>query len=248
VNYDLALTKDVELDSHSTLIELSQNVYQDNNSIWLILLANEYRDPFDLAATNAGLFKSENEQKISTALQIKAYVGSNPITIGTSSIVTPYVAASGNSWSYSSVGNFDLNGPFTLVEKTDYYAGKSVLKEQKIQTFILAGTTSGTESLSALDNQPEGDYIDYGYELTTKDKVEATAEVAEIANEQLASAIEGSCGSYETTFVTPIPPSAITGTNETVTTLEYVSLQNKNLKVFIPSQVSKILSKLITFS
>ena len=248
INYDLALTKDVELDSHSTLIELSQNIYQDNNSIWLILLANEFTDPFSLAATNTGLFKDENQAKISTALKIKAYVSGSPITVGTSSIIAPYVAASGSSWSYSSIGNFDLNGPFTLVERTDYYAGKSLLKEQKIQTFILAGTSSGTESLYALDNQSGGEYTDYGYELTTKDKIQATAEVVEISNQQLASSIEGISAAYETTFATPIPPSVSSGTNETITALQYVSSQNKNLKVFIPSQVSKILSNLITFS
>jgi hypothetical protein len=44
VDNNLAPTQNVQIDDHSTLIELSQNVYEDNNSMWLFLLANNYID------------------------------------------------------------------------------------------------------------------------------------------------------------------------------------------------------------
>jgi hypothetical protein len=247
VNYDTALTQDALLDNHSTLIELSRTIYKDNNSIWLLLLANEYTDPFSLAEINTTVYKNNNAEKVSTAFRQKAYVSAAPTVIGTSAIIVPYSANTGSSWSYSSIGNFNLDGPFTLIESTDYYTGKSVLKDQQKQIFISTGTTSGSETLICIDKPLEEDYSIIADQLTTTQKESFINEVSAYEFPEVGAEIEGGQPAYKTTSFTPLPPSAFTGVTQYTTNLDYIKSTNKNLKVFIPSQLSKILSNLITF-
>ena len=250
IDFALAETQNTLLDNSHHLIELSQNIYQDNNSMWLILLANKSIDPFDLTAQDPTLYKKENENKITTGL--KGILVSDPaVVVGHSSIVTEYVGSTyGNKWEYTSVGNFDLNGPFSLIESTDYYTGKMVLKEPINGTVIDINSPAGSDSLAVLSTDDGGvEYTEIAEEITTISKVPTTDDVAvvEIADEgviieQSASSSYPSIGS-----ATPPPPSTNTGTTTTVTNLEFVIAENKYLKVFLPGKISGILSNLITF-
>ena len=40
------------VDNRTTLTELSQKIYKDDNSMWLFLIANQTTDPFSLLAQN----------------------------------------------------------------------------------------------------------------------------------------------------------------------------------------------------
>jgi hypothetical protein len=253
--YDIGLasidTQDYVIDDKSTLIEASQKIYNDNNSMWLFLLANGSIDPFNLTAYNVTLYTEANKDKITTQL-VKQTLNTS-IVSPESSIVAPYVAASGNSWSYSSVGNFDLNGPFTLVESTNYKKQEVTLKPQKIETFIQpTGSTAG-EILSIIQK---------GLTSTQYTGITTAAVIKSKSSklEQTLLTQNSSTGNIDIDLsdTAPLPIIAIsdddvltthTTDENTVSVTEYETVvdANKNIKIFIPYKVNSILGKLITF-
>lgn len=244
-------TQDYIIDDKSTLIEASQKLYNDNNSMWLFLLANGSMDPFNLTAYNVTLYTKANQDKITTAL-VKQTLNTS-VVAPENSIVAPYTAASGNSWSYSSVGNFDLNGAFTIVESVNHKNQQVTLKQQKINTFITpTGSTAG-EILSVIQKSlTGGNYTGITSPVIIKTKTPKL--------EQTVISQNTSNGTIDVTDTSTsnIPLIAITDddvgslhTTETTTTdiTEYEALvdANKNIKIYIPYKVNSILGKLITF-
>jgi hypothetical protein len=252
INTPLAQTQKVVIDDHTTLVEFSQNIYQDNNSIWLFLLANNYIDPFDLAAYSVSLYLANNKNKLSTSLSSDPEILVPPISVaGAASIITEYIGStSGKKWEYSSVGNFSLTGGFALVESSDYYTGKSVLKKPQVNDFI---TATSYDELSVINKPISGSSY---YVLTdgavdafgTVNKVPVTEAVAVQAIPDAGSIILAGDSDYPTLgFATPPPPATNTGDGATLTNLQYVTGQNENIKVFVPGKLSGILSNLISF-
>lgn len=255
--YDINLsnidTQDYVTDDKSTLIELSQKLYNDNNSLWLFLLSNNSIDPFNLTAYNVTLYQEANKDKITTAL-LKQSTTTTVIS-AESSIVAPYVSASGNSWSYSSVGNFDLNGPFTIIESVNHKTQEVTLKEQKIQTFITpTGSTAG-EILSVVQKSSTGgNYTGITNSIiikTKKSKLEQSAFTQNTSTGNIevtdTSAVYG--GGATAVIADDDVGTIHTPTTTTVNVTEYDALvdANKNIKVFIPYKVNSILGTLITF-
>tara|TARA_R110000868_G_scaffold139430_3_gene354218 strand:+ start:1076 stop:1921 length:846 start_codon:yes stop_codon:yes gene_type:complete len=251
VNTTLAQTQDVLLDDHSTLIELSQNVYEDNNSIWLFLLANNYIDPFELASYNVSLYKLNNKDKLSTSILVNDEIPGTPISVvGAASIFAPYGVTSGKKWEYSSVGNFSLTGGFALVESTDYYTGRVTLKGPKVNNFI---TSTSNDNL-AVFNKPQGGT---GYTTLVVNSVDAFSTVNKIPTiEDVAvesvpdegQVIFSGTGDYPiVSSAVPPPPATNTGAGLTLTGLQYITAQNKNIKVFLPGKIGIIISNLVSF-
>lgn len=133
--YDDGLLNKVEkrVDNKTTLTELSYQIYKDNNSLWLFMIANNTTDPYDLLEMNPTLYKDGVDTHIAFGVQpyMLSGVTSTTYVFPSGSIVTPFGNTSGNPWEYSSIGGWDINGPFAIVESTDYYNGTLVLKEQK---------------------------------------------------------------------------------------------------------------------
>jgi hypothetical protein len=119
-----------EVDNKTTLTELSHTIYGDNNSLWLFLLANKTTDPFALLEMNPALYKQNNQANITTGIQPFSIPTTNTL-VPPGTIIAPSAATSGAPWQYSSIGNWNIDGAFTIVENTDYYAGKMVVKDQK---------------------------------------------------------------------------------------------------------------------
>jgi hypothetical protein len=252
INTALAQTQKVVIDDRTTLVEFSQNIYQDNNSIWLFLLANNYIDPFELTAYSVSLYLANNKNKLATSLSSDPELTVPPISVaGAASIITEYIGStSGKKWEYSSVGNFSLTGGFALVESTDYYRGRSVLKKPQVADFI---TASSYDELSVINKPISGS----SYSVLTDgavsafgtiNKVPVTEDIAVQAIPDAGSVILAGDSDYATAgFATPPPPATNTGAGSTLTNLQYVTGQNENIKVFVPGKLSGILSNLISF-
>lgn len=250
IDFALAETQNTLLDNSHHLIELSQNIYEDNNSMWLILLANKAIDPFDLTSQDPSLYNREYENKITTGLK-GILIASPAVVVGETSIITEYSGTTyGNKWEYTSVGNFDLNGPFTIVESTDYYTGKVVVKESINGTVIDLNGPTGSDSLAVISaSEVGGTYTQLSEEITTISKVSTPEDIAvvEVADEGIAIQV-GETQSYpEIPFAQPNPPSTNTGDVTTITNLQYVIDENKYLKVFLPGKLSSIINNLVTF-
>lgn len=225
------------IDDRSTLLEAAYKVYQDPNSFWAFLLANKTINPFNLLATNVNLFLQATEDKINLKI-VGNTAGSTAYTFPKGSIVLPYASNTGGSYSYSSVGNFDLDGGFALIESAYYSDGRMIIKDQKGATYsfiqpygstgqqltVVYPTSGGTYTTQTLlypyDTKPQAESIVIKYQ--EKGGVIADVELLE----------EGPAGSYE----------AAQGTTGTVsvTALETVQTSSKSINTYLPSDLSTV--------
>lgn len=134
----------IEYDNENTLVEAASSVYGDPDSFWIFCLLTENYNPFTLNKANA---KKEKEN-LTTKLNIGTTVidkGSTYFVPPKGSFVVPYISNSGSSASFSSIGNFNVNGGFALVENDFYYSRSSILKDLKVNTSFIKEGLTGTQ-------------------------------------------------------------------------------------------------------
>ena len=239
-NFDLVSKKEFEFDSKTTLIEAASKLYEDPNSFWLLLLANSWINPFTLLEDNSTEFNKKNQEKYVTKIGLNN--GSN---VGyymlPGSIILPRVETSGNSYDYSSVGNFDLNGPIFIVEDQDSYTKKITIKQN------ISSVTAYIDYMA----QPQ--YIDYksstGYiTSTTDDNTTISVQKYLQADEIIQYTAVDSNISFRNMAVADIP---IVYNPSITPPLQYTKEQavvivNKKINTFVPSELSKVTRNLIT--
>jgi hypothetical protein len=149
-------TVNYSIDKSTTLIEASNSIYSDPDSMWLFLIANHAVNPFTLAKNNSS---SENE-KFSSLDTV------NLTTIGTDyylfpgSIVGASANTGGSAWSFSSTGYFSLTGPFALVDSVNSFSKRITLKspvgsmiyENATRLATIEKTSTGYVSYNIQDN------------------------------------------------------------------------------------------------
>jgi len=250
---DLSLNiSTIQIDSKTTLLEASYSVYNDINSFWLFLVSNNTINPFNLLATNVNIFITENTNKIDLTL-VSSPTGSTGIAFPEGSIIVPYIANTGDSASYSSTSNFDLNGPLTLIEETMFYDSTMIIKDQKGNTFISNDGTTGSAVL-VITPINGGTYSvnKLLYPSKTKDAILAVAKV-ELSSESKIEDIGVSdkytprSGSKSSKSSVAISADAIgvCGGSE-ITALEVIETTSKNIDAIIQSQVGLLKSLFVT--
>lgn len=130
----------IEYDDHTTLIEAAFQTYGDPDSFWTFLISNNSINPFLIAQTNIENFKKQQEQKLNVALS-GSTAGITSWVFPAGSIILNYTSNTGASSAFSSVGNFDLNGGFVLVETPFFYSGTMNLKDSKVSAVFQNGIT-----------------------------------------------------------------------------------------------------------
>ena len=241
-NFDLVSKKEFEFDSKTTLVEAASKLYEDPNSFWLLLLANNWINPFTLLEDNSTEFNKKNQDKYVTTLGL--HIGTTGFYMLPGSIVLPRVEVSGNSYDYSSVGNFDLDGPVFIVEDQDSYTKKVTIKPTVIGM-------SGYNMFDGIEQQ----YIDYksstGYIVSTTANIESKSQQKYLqADEVIQYATVSNVISFRNMATADIPPSynPIAGQPPTTqyTKEEAVVIVNKKINTFVPSELSKVMRNLIT--
>lgn len=236
-----------EVDNKTTLTELSQKIYEDDNSMWLFLIANETTDPFQVLSQNTTLYSDRIKNNIVLGLNPASNPSANYVNpIG--SIITEYSATGGSAWQYSSIGNFDLDGAFTIVDSTDYYTGKSTIKEQKNgNPFIVVD--GSPDSVSIIENNNDV-YTTDNQEYNTKNKTTESNNIIYITQNNSGS-IYPSDTTYESVpFFTPPPPPSYQNTGSTFAVNNYMNSlsSNKKINVILPSGVSSLINNLKSLS
>lgn len=136
-------TATIDLDDKSTLVEAASKIYNDPDSFWSFNIANQKISPFKILPTNANIFtkKEEGKYDISLAGDLS---GTTSYVFPRGSIILPYQANSGNSASFSSVGNFNIDGAFSLVDDEFYGSDDMITKKEKNGTIFTVGTTGSS--------------------------------------------------------------------------------------------------------
>lgn len=234
----------VEIDSKTTLLEASYAVYNDPNSFWLFLAANNTVNPFTLLATNTNIFITENEGKINMGI-VNNPAGSTGLAFPEGTIIVPYIANTGDSASYSSIGNFSLDGPLTLVEDTSFYQRQMIIKDQKGGTFISPNGLTGS-SIVVITPILGGTYSIQKllYPTNPKKSIETTLKVeltAEGIIEEYSYSDKYSSSKSKSAPAPSLDFSGVTGSTE-ITALQSIELSSKNIPAYVQSQVGLLKS------
>jgi hypothetical protein len=139
----------IEIDNKTTLVEASIKVYSNPDMMWALLFTNNKINPFKLTKQNATNYLNNTSGLVSfnpVTTNSGFYGAGITFTVPSGSVLTTYSENTGASWSYSSIGNFDLNGPFSVVEKPSSYSLSVTIKESKNNTsgnIVTPGTDNG---------------------------------------------------------------------------------------------------------
>jgi hypothetical protein len=248
-NTDRIQTSAISFDSKTNLLEASYGVYKDVNSFWMFVLANNTINPFNLGSINSSLFVKENKEKTSLELYGNT-AGTTGYVFPAGSIVAPYIANTGGSYSYSSIGNFDLNGPFSIIESAMYIDGTMIIKDQRgaTYTFINQDGTTGSQVV-VIYRTGTGDYEIQTplFPTNTKSAINDVVKVEfsdEGYIEEYVNPVSPTKGSKGTS--TPLAlPSLSTGSSE-ITALQVVEKQSKEINAFVPQQTGTLKSLFIS--
>lgn len=169
-------TSETNVDSNSTLVELANNVYDDVDSFWLFLFANDTINPFNLLEqSNTSLDKFN---KTITGLQLLVENAQEDALFTTGSLLLPSTNNTGSAWSYGSTGNFSLTGGFALIDSYNSFSKRANVRY--VEGFSLGLSTVTGITFSGLVKGSTG-YVTYD-KPTGIYGLEAKLDVAEEVN------------------------------------------------------------------
>lgn len=245
----------VNIDNKTTLIEAAHVVYDDVNSFWAFVAANQTTNPFDLLAPNNTLYADQNRNKINLILFPSLEDIDGAVTFPVGSILTPYVANTGASYQLGSTGEFDVNGPFAIIEAASFYDNNMIVGPQYAGTFI--SVTGTGEHITVIQKNDDGSYTWAGSYFASNKKLAANR-VYEIVKPTQALSIfkETVSGNVTIDEATPVavpvpdsPSSALP--DPVVQTINYDTQQTinnipKQIQAYVPSQLGFVQSSFVT--
>lgn len=238
------LEKDnILVDTQTTLLESASKYYQDPNSFWMFLTSNNAINPFDLLSVNVGIFFEENANKLDIEI-VGNTAGTTGYVFQKGSLILPFKNNTGNSASYDSVGNFDLNGPLSIIESVSYYDGNMIIKDQRGATYsFITPTGTAGSSIVILTQTAGGTYTIQKpyYPYNSKPAYESIVRV-EFSEEKLIDEKSGKAVYYKEA---PESTISVTGGSE-ITALTAIESQNKNIQAFIPNEIGILKNYFVT--
>jgi hypothetical protein len=243
-------TSPVTVDSKSNLLETSHLVYEDINSFWMFVLANQTINPFTLLTINSDIFTKENQPK--TSIQITAdTAGTTSYVFPIGSFILPYVSNTGGSYSYSSVGNFDLNGPISIIESAHYFNETMIIKDQRGATysFILQDGNTGSQITIIIPNS-DGTYSIQKPLLPykTKSAIDEVAKIEVLEEGKIEEIAPPTKGKSSSTKTLPVVLASVEGTTSSVetTALKLVQFESKTIDSYLPQEIGILKTLFIT--
>lgn len=239
----------ITIDSKMTLLEQAYTTYKDVNSFWTFLISNNSINPFRLLSQNSALFKENNEEKTSLELT-QNLAGTTSYVFPPGSIIAPYVSNTGGSYSYSSVGNFNLDGPISIIESVSYHNKTMIIKDQRGATYQFISQDGNTGSQVVIISPGTGDNYTIQkqyYPIKTKSAIEETLKIeisAEAYIEDLISPVSDifpsksltKGGSSKTSAPLILPSTQATE----ITAIKFVELQSKTIEAYPTTESSKL--------
>ena len=149
----------INVDKSTTLVEKAHSIYNDPNSFWLFLVANNTINPFTITKESS----TSQIENYNVSETIVATFNNSKIYAPSGSIITQYSATGGSAWQFTSVGNFSLTGGFALVDTYNPYSKRLIMKEAQGITLstqtslwnVVNGTTyfSQADSVQGITNE-----------------------------------------------------------------------------------------------
>jgi hypothetical protein len=239
------------IDNQTTLIEASLSTFNDPDSLWVFLHSNNKINPFELTKENTTTYISENEVKTSfnalTSTSTSFYPSGVTFNPPAGSILTEYIGAtSGNPWEYSYVGNFDLNGSFALVEKSNSYNTSTTVKP----SYVAVGEDFIYPSLTPITNLTflySGDtYFSIANNVTAKNSIKFTNSTEkQISTTKDKQILTTRGGEKIVDNIINFLPESFTGSND-ITVNQVITNETKQINVISSLDLPSSLSTLVT--
>ena len=236
-NFNLIDKRQFEFDTKTTLVEAASTLYDDPNSFWLILLANETINPFLLFVDNYTDYIQNNQYK-STA-KIGNQAGPTGYYMNAGSLVLPYSATGGNPFDFNYVGNFSLDGNIYIVEDQDSYTKRVTLKPTPSNDMLdINGQVQFVDSQASVDLQVSTETfivpLEYYPYLETVELIEDSGPVGSLL--------------FTNMLIGDVPNvySPASSQQSEQTYQEVAQYANRKVNIFNPSELSKVTSRLIT--
>lgn len=244
---EITLSKDtVNVDTKTTLLEASFQIYQDPNTFWSFLIAEKKVNPFTLLSDNTVIFTKNNENKVNFTT-VQGLSGTTGIAFPQGSIVLPYVENSGYTTSFSFVGNFDLNGPISILESVSYYDGNMVIKDQKGVTYPFIAPSGLTGQRLTIVYPTATGYAIYkdAYVSNKQKYTEKTVEIKQPEDGRII--FKNTYSSNTTTDQKKAAPVPVQPTqNVEVTLAKFVEDKSRNVSCFLPTEIGTLKTKFVT--
>jgi hypothetical protein len=240
----------ITIDNKTTLLEAAYTVYTDSDSFWAIVAANNVINPFFLLEDNASIYSKNNEEKINMTLFPTAGATTGGVAFPVGSIVLPYIGNTGPAYNYGSTGNFQLNGPFALIEETSFYDGSMVIGPQRGGTGPFIRVNATQDLVAVIQLNSDGSYSSAG-NYYTADKTSYLNKTISVSTPQDAKIIYKQPKSSNITIdeelemVTPGDPSLL-AIETTVSVKQYIDTVSKIVQAYVPSQLGLVQSSFIT--
>lgn len=162
----------INVDKSTTLVEKAHSIYNDPNSFWLFLVANNTINPFTITKESS----TSQIENYNVSETIVATFNNSKIYAPSGSIITQYSATGGSAWQFTSVGNFSLTGGFALVDTYNPYSKRLIMKEAQGITLstqtslwnVVNGTTYFSQADSAQGITNELSFYSLQNEVHTK--------------------------------------------------------------------------------
>lgn len=238
----------LDIDSKTTLLEASYTVYNDVNTFWAFLISNNSINPFTLTSTNTSLFVKENQPKTSLEF-VQSITGATSYVFPVGSIITPYVANTGGSYSYTSVGNFNIDGPFSLIESVSYHNQTMIIKDQRGATysFILQDGNTGSQVV-ILSPTGGGEYEIFKqyYPAKTKSAIFETTKI-ELSEERYIEEVAPTTKQSTKVKSAPAPSAPLPTTNGTdIVALDVVEFESSEIKAYTTEEIGRLKGLFVT--
>jgi hypothetical protein len=251
-NLDNKRQINIIIDNQTTLIEASLSAFNDPDSLWVFLHSNNKINPFELTKENATTYIAENEVKTSF----------NPITVTSTSfspsgitfnppagsILTEYLGStSGNPWDYSYVGNFNLNGSFALVEKSNSYNTSTTVKPGYLtgdgESPLIYPSPTPVTNLTFLYS---GDtYFSTANSVNANNSIKFTDSTEKQVSTKNDKQIFTTRGGEKVDTVSNFITSSLTGSNN-ITVNQEITSETKQINVISSLDLPSSLSTLVT--
>ena len=238
-NYDSIRIQDYSCDNKSTLLEAAAIVYGDPNSLWVFLLANQTINPFTLLATNVEKFQKDNENKLSMEMITVSVPGVANNIKPRSILVEAQENSSADPSNFGSIGGFDLDGNFTIVESQNTYDKKVKIKPVKqITTNGWNITETSSDDLNVFIFDKAQGYQESSDTYTTNEKVPYVVEESFSEIKASAEILQAKVEKIKSSFI-PLPSTDFSEEQSIV-------LGSKDIKSFLPNELNKVLANLTT--
>jgi hypothetical protein len=238
----------ISIDSKTTLLEAAAATYQDPDSFWAIVAANNVINPFTLVESNVNIFTNANKNNTCFVLSINDttldILGPN-LAFPIGSLIFPYIANSGTDTFYGSTGSYNMNGAMAVIVDSSYYD----------LTMTASVVTSGNNFLikdayvTVVPLNPDGTYAaPYNRYVTSVQT--ANTKVVKQVNKTDGKTIYKNVRALDgeptlDTIITQSTPLGGVVPYTTYTAQQEITTASKNIQAYVPKQLGLIQSSFV---